>query len=67
MPVYIGNDASCAAFGEKTLNPSADVDNLMYVYSDVGAAWSSMVMLHRIERLRRGDADRVQRASVRRE
>ena len=36
IPVYIGNDASCAAFGEKTLNPAADVDNLIYVYSDVG-------------------------------
>ncbi len=35
-PVYLGNDASCAAFGERTLNPSADVDNLIYVYSDVG-------------------------------
>ncbi|HPM43210.1 MAG TPA: ROK family protein [Candidatus Omnitrophota bacterium] len=37
MPVYIGNDASCAAFGEKTLNPAADVDNLVYFYSDVGS------------------------------
>ncbi|MDD5422848.1 MAG: ROK family protein [Candidatus Omnitrophota bacterium] len=36
IPVYIGNDASCAAFGEKVLNPSADVDNLIYLYSDVG-------------------------------
>jgi predicted NBD/HSP70 family sugar kinase len=36
MPVYIGNDASCAAFAEKTLNPIADVNNLLYVYSDVG-------------------------------
>lgn len=36
IPVYIGNDASCAAFGERTLNPSADVDNLVYLYSDVG-------------------------------
>lgn len=36
MPVYIGNDASCAAFGEKTLNPAADVDNIIYMYSDVG-------------------------------
>lgn len=36
VPVYIGNDASCAAFGERTLNPGADVDNLLYVYSDVG-------------------------------
>lgn len=37
VPVYIGNDASCAAFGEKTLNPAADVDNLLYFYSDVGS------------------------------
>lgn len=36
IPVFIGNDASCAAFGEKTLNPGADVDNMLYVYSDVG-------------------------------
>ena len=36
IPVYIGNDASCAAFAEKTLNPSTDVDNLIYIYSDVG-------------------------------
>ncbi len=36
IPVYIGNDASCAAFGEKTLNHTADVDNLLYIYSDVG-------------------------------
>lgn len=35
-PVFIGNDASCAVFGEKALNPGADVDNLIYVYSDVG-------------------------------
>jgi predicted NBD/HSP70 family sugar kinase len=36
IPVYVGNDASCAVFGEKTLSPGADVDNLLYVYSDVG-------------------------------
>jgi predicted NBD/HSP70 family sugar kinase len=36
LPVYVGNDASCAAFGEKTLNHTADVDNLLYIYSDVG-------------------------------
>lgn len=36
VPTFIGNDASCAAFGEKALNPGADVDNLVYVYSDVG-------------------------------
>ena len=36
MPVYIGNDASCAAFGEKTLNHTADVENMLYLYSDIG-------------------------------
>jgi predicted NBD/HSP70 family sugar kinase len=36
IPVYMGNDASCAAFAEKTLNPSSDVENLLYLYSDVG-------------------------------
>ena len=36
VSVCIGNDASCAAFGEKTLNLGADVDNLLYIYSDVG-------------------------------
>lgn len=36
VSVFIGNDASCAVFGEKALNPGADVDNLIYVYSDVG-------------------------------
>ena len=37
IPVYIGNDASCAAFGAKALNPGADVDNMLYMYSDVGS------------------------------
>jgi len=37
IPVYIGNDASCAAFGERSLNPGADVDNMLYMYSDVGS------------------------------
>ena len=36
IPAYIGNDASCAAFGEKILNPATDVENLLYIYSDVG-------------------------------
>lgn len=36
MPVYIGNDASCAVFGEKTLNHTADVENMLYLYSDIG-------------------------------
>ena len=33
---FIGNDATCAAFGEKRLNPKADVEDMLYVYSDVG-------------------------------
>lgn len=37
IPVYIGNDATCASFGEKTINPGADVDNMIYLYSDVGS------------------------------
>lgn len=36
VPVCVGNDASCAVFGEKILNPGADVDNLLYLYSDIG-------------------------------
>lgn len=33
---FIGSDAACAAFGEKKLNPQADVEDLLYMYSDVG-------------------------------
>lgn len=31
-----GDVAACAAFGEKRLNPQADVPNLLYIHSDVG-------------------------------
>lgn len=33
---FMGPAASCAAYGEKKLNPEADVDNILYMYSDVG-------------------------------
>jgi N-acetylglucosamine repressor len=33
---FMGNAPSCAAFGEKRLNPDADVENLLYMHSDMG-------------------------------
>jgi len=36
LPVFIGNDATCAAFGEKRLSLERGVENMLYVYSDVG-------------------------------
>ncbi|MDO8536024.1 MAG: ROK family protein [Candidatus Omnitrophota bacterium] len=36
LEVFMGSDAACAAFGEKQLNPKADVEDLLYMYSDVG-------------------------------
>ena len=33
---YVGNDATCAAYGEKRLTIEADVENMLYIYSDVG-------------------------------
>ncbi|MFA5146578.1 MAG: ROK family transcriptional regulator [Candidatus Omnitrophota bacterium] len=33
---YTGTDAACAASGEKRLNAEADVENLLYMHSDVG-------------------------------
>lgn len=33
---FIGSDAASAAFGEKKLNPQADVEDLLYMHSDVG-------------------------------
>jgi len=33
---YMGNDATCAAYGEKRLNVESDVENMLYIYSDVG-------------------------------
>lgn len=36
LPVFIGNDATCAAFGEKRLSFERGVENMLYIYSDVG-------------------------------
>jgi predicted NBD/HSP70 family sugar kinase len=36
LPVFIGNDATCAAFGEKRLSLERNIENMLYVYSDVG-------------------------------
>ena len=36
IPTFIGNDATCAAFGEKRLSLGRDVENMLYIYSDVG-------------------------------
>jgi len=33
---FMGNDATCAAYGEKRLNIESDVENMLYIYSDVG-------------------------------
>lgn len=36
IDTFVGPAAVCAAFAEKRLNRSADNDNLLYIYSDVG-------------------------------
>ncbi len=36
LPVFLGNDATCAAFGEKRLSLERGVENMLYIYSDVG-------------------------------
>lgn len=36
VETFMGSDAACAAFGEKRLNPAADVEDLLYMYSDIG-------------------------------
>jgi len=36
IDLFVGSDAACAAFGEKQLNPKADVEDLLYMYSDIG-------------------------------
>ncbi|NQT21845.1 MAG: ROK family protein [Candidatus Omnitrophica bacterium] len=36
VPTYVGNDATCAAFGELSFNPRSDISEMLYVYSDVG-------------------------------
>ncbi len=36
MEVFSGDRISCAAFGERRLNPGADAGNILYIYSSVG-------------------------------
>lgn len=36
IETFMGSDASCAAYGEKKLNPEANVEDLLYMYSDIG-------------------------------
>ena len=36
IPIFIGNDATCAAFGEKRLSLERNVEDMLYLYSDVG-------------------------------
>ena len=36
IPTFVGNDATCAAFGEKRLSLEKGVEDMLYVYSDVG-------------------------------
>ena len=36
IPTFVGNDATCAAFGEKRLSLESGVEDMLYVYSDVG-------------------------------
>lgn len=36
IDTFVGNDATCAAYGEKRLTIEADVENMLYIYSDVG-------------------------------
>lgn len=37
IDTYTESDAVCAALGEKELNPEADVENLLYMYSELGS------------------------------
>ncbi len=36
IPTFVGNDATVAAFGEKRLGLEQEVDDMLYIYSDVG-------------------------------
>jgi len=36
IPSRFGNDATCGAFGELSLNPDMDINDMLYVYSDIG-------------------------------
>ncbi|MFH1593519.1 MAG: ROK family protein [Candidatus Omnitrophota bacterium] len=36
IPSLVGNDATCAAFGELSLSPDTTINDMLYVYSDIG-------------------------------
>lgn len=36
IPTFVGNDATVAAFGEKRLGLEQEINDMLYVYSDVG-------------------------------
>lgn len=36
IPTFVGNDSTVAAFGEKRLGLEQDINDMLYVYSDVG-------------------------------
>lgn len=36
ISTFVGNDATCAAFGEKRLSIAKDIEDMLYIYSDVG-------------------------------
>ncbi|MBN1871730.1 MAG: ROK family protein [Candidatus Omnitrophica bacterium] len=36
ISTFVGNDATCAAFGEKRLSLGRTIEDMLYVYSDVG-------------------------------
>lgn len=36
IPVYVGNDATVAAYAESRLGMDQDIENLVYLYADVG-------------------------------
>ena len=36
IKTLIGNDATCAAFGELSLSPRSDISEMLYIYSDIG-------------------------------
>ncbi|MDP3787663.1 MAG: ROK family protein [Candidatus Omnitrophota bacterium] len=36
IKTFMENNVACASLGEKRLNPEANVENLLYMYSDVG-------------------------------
>jgi len=36
IPTFVGNDATVAAFGEKRIGLEQEIDDMLYVYSDVG-------------------------------